>query len=976
MRSQLAYYRLKFNKIHLYCDNKSAIAFCCNSVQHSRSKHIDVKYHFIKEQVENGVVELYFARAKYQLANIFTKTLPRERFNFLIEKFGLKSMSPETEKTGLRRGRVIVGCRKIDKNMKMFMGFVYMCYDVSLTMNPIVAKQTALDNALVAPDDRVKIRKCNMRISPSKKPQKEPTYQVVLDALTLSPCYPAFLISADICPRLLNQEFDEPPSDEEIVSFVKELGYKGDIRSVTEKAQRIKPTLYDGSVITRQHDVVPVADEEETLILEELNQLFEDLENVLFHNKNCLQNKLSGYKVQTLLLNNLTLQLSKLKLLVNFLSSTAVFGNYVNLEMKKSETCNKCLDLEAMLVKRKNMVERDVYTELSKNYLKGQIQEKVFVTTTLQNEFWRLKGKNFLDNATTITNATTIAPGMFKLDIEPISHRLKNNRDAHEDYLKKTIENTDTIHGLIERARKQNPSEPLLDSASMFTKHVQELLVYISKTCPSLTKPNVKHSMLNANSELICATCNKCMFDAIDDMCVLDFVKDVNARSKCCPDCSLVSGLWMLQAYDMEPLNLINYVHKFLGTAKAVATSCYTQNQSLIRERHKKTPYELLQNKKPDLSYLYIFGALCYPTNDSEDLGKLQPKSRYWNLHRCTIFNPSTQEQEKSPIISQGVEESPKTPHFHDDPLHDSLHEDLTSQGSSSYVRSSYNPLDLLVKKDELGGVLKNKARSISKGYCEEEGINFEESFAPVARIEAIRIFIANAANKNVRIYQMDVKMAFLNGELRKVVYVSQPEGFVDQDKPNHVYMLKKALYGVKKAPCAWYHMLSSFLLSQEFFKGAVDPTLFTRKAGHDILLVKIYVNDIIIASTNPAMCDEFSNLMTFKFKMSMMGKMSFFLGLQISQSPKGIFINQSNYALEIIKKYGMLSSDPVDTPMVEKSKLDEDLQGKPVDPTHYHGMIGSLMYLTSSIPDLVFAVCMCARYQAKPTEKHLHAVK
>ncbi|GKA39293.1 retrovirus-related pol polyprotein from transposon TNT 1-94 [Tanacetum coccineum] len=280
------------------------------------------------------------------------------------------------------------------------------------------------------------------------------------------------------------------------------------------------------------------------------------------------------------------------------------------------------------------------------------------------------------------------------------------------------------------------------------------------------------------------------------------------------------------------------------------------------------------------------------------------------------------------------------------------------------------------VKKDELGGVLKNKARLVAKGYRQEKGIDFEESFAHVARLEAIRIFITNATNKNMTIYQMDVKTAFLNGELREVVYVSQPEGFIDQDKPNHMYRLKKALYGLKQAPRAWYDMLSSFLLSHEFSKGAVNPILFTRKADHDILLVQIYADDIIFTSTNPAICDEFAKIMSSKFKMSMMGKMSFFLGLQISQSPRGIFINQSNYALEIIKKYGMLSSDPVDTFMVDKSKLDEDLQGKLIDPTHYHGMIGSLMYLTSSRPDLVFAVCMYARYQAKSTEKHLHAVK
>ncbi|GJX49841.1 retrovirus-related pol polyprotein from transposon TNT 1-94 [Tanacetum coccineum] len=160
--------------------------------------------------------------------------------------------------------------------------------------------------------------------------------------------------------------------------------------------------------------------------------------------------------------------------------------------------------------------------------------------------------------------------------------------------------------------------------------------------------------------------------------------------------------------------------------------------------------------------------------------------------------NPSTQEQEQeqSPIIYQCVEESPKTPHFHDDPLHETLHEDSTSQGSSSNVRSSHTPLELL---------------------------------------EAIRIFIANAANKNMTIYQMDVKTAFLNDELREVVYVSQPEGFVDQDNPNHVYRLKKALYGLKQTLRVWYDMLFSFLLSQEFYKGAVDPTLFTRKADRDI---------------------------------------------------------------------------------------------------------------------------------------------
>ncbi|GJR84275.1 retrovirus-related pol polyprotein from transposon TNT 1-94 [Tanacetum coccineum] len=224
------------------------------------------------------------------------------------------------------------------------------------------------------------------------------------------------------------------------------------------------------------------------------------------------------------------------------------------------------------------------------------------------------------------------------------------------------------------------------------------------------------------------------------------------------------------------------------------------------------------------------------------------------------------------------------------------------------------------VKRDKFGRVIKNNTRLVAQGFRQEEGINFEESFSHVARIEDIRIFIANAANKNMMIFQMDVKTAFLNGELKEEVYVSQPEGFVDQEYPSHVYKLKKALYGLKQAPRAWYDKLSSFLISQHFSKGAVDQTLFTQKAGNDLLLLQIYVDDIIFASTNIVLCND----------------------------PRCIFLNQSKYASEIIKKYGLLTSDSVDTLMVEKNNLDGYLQGTPVDATLYRSMIGSLMYLTS----------------------------
>ncbi|GKB36064.1 retrovirus-related pol polyprotein from transposon TNT 1-94, partial [Tanacetum coccineum] len=227
-----------------------------------------------------------------------------------------------------------------------------------------------------------------------------------------------------------------------------------------------------------------------------------------------------------------------------------------------------------------------------------------------------------------------------------------------------------------------------------------------------------------------------------------------------------------------------------------------------------------------------------------------------------------------------------------------------------------------------------------------EEGIDFEESFALVARLEG------------------------------EEVYVVQPDGFVDPDHPEKVYCLRKALYGLKQAPRAWYDELSKFLMSKGFTKGTIDPTLFTIRYGEDILLVQIYIDDIIFGSTNPKFSKRFEKLMHSRFEMSLIGEMKFFLGLQIHQSPRGIFINQAKYALEILKKHGMEKCDCIGTPMATKPKLDADLSGKLVDQTDYHSKIGSLMYLTSSRPDIVQAVCYCARYQARPTEKHLKEVK
>nr|GFB41621.1 hypothetical protein [Tanacetum cinerariifolium] len=399
-------------------------------------------------------------------------------------------------------------------------------------------------------------------------------------------------------------------------------------------------------------------------------------------------------------------------------------------------------------------------------------------------------------------------------------------------------------------------------------------------------------------------------------------------------------------------------------------SACYTQNRSIIRLHHGKTPYELLHNKLPDISFLYVFGALCYPTNDSENLGKLQPNAdigifigyaptkkafRIYNKHTRRIVETIYVDFNK--LTAMASEQSSSGPALHEMtpatitpeviaplaevipleqaestslPSSTSVDHDAPSPSKSQTTPETQPPVishnvkednhdievahmsnDLLfgmpileVAFDQSSST--NKAQLVGRGYRQEEGINFEKSFAPVARLEAIRIFLAYAAHKNMVVYQMDVKTVFFNGNLRKEVYVSQLDGFVDPDNPNHMYKLKKALYGLKQATRAWYDMLSSFMISQDFSKGSMDPTLFIRKNGNDLLL-----------------------------------------------------------------KYSFESCDLVDTPMVEKSKLDEDKEGKAVDSSHYRCMIGTLLYLTASRPDLQFAICMCA-----PTEKHLHAVK
>ncbi|XP_038989467.1 uncharacterized protein LOC120113034, partial [Phoenix dactylifera] len=339
--------------------------------------------------------------------------------------------------------------------------------------------------------------------------------------------------------------------------------------------------------------------------------------------------------------------------------------------------------------------------------------------------------------------------------------------------------------------------------------------------------------------------------------------------------------------------------------AEAINTACHILNRALVRSILKKTPYELIKGKKPNISYFHVFGCRCFILNNGKDnLSKFSAKS------------------------DEGI---------------------FLGYSSSSRAYRVFNKRTLVV----------------------EEFIHvvFDE-------LEAIRLLLAYACFMDFKLYQMDVKSAFLNGYIMEEVYVGQPPGFENHLHPDYVYKLHKALYGLKQAPRAWYERLSNFLIENKFKRGNVDKTLFIKRKGNDLLLVQIYVDDIIFGATNDSLCQEFAKLMQGEFEMSMMGELNFFLGLQIKQSEEGIFISQSKYVKEMLEKFKMKDAKEISTPMGSSCKLDKDEKGKSIDCKLYRGMIGSLLYLTTSRPDILFSVCMCARYQACPKESHLQAVK
>ncbi|GJZ86638.1 retrovirus-related pol polyprotein from transposon TNT 1-94, partial [Tanacetum coccineum] len=479
-------------------------------------------------------------------------------------------------------------------------------------------------------------------------------------------------------------------------------------------------------------------------------------------------------------------------------------------------------------------------------------------------------------------------------------------------------------------------------------EHYRNLLLSKNKKHMSSECNNVKLAIRNDKSEVVCDMCKQCLITANHDVCVLNYVNGINSRGK------------------TQKANVSN-------------TKNQKKQKPQVKKPKKVGSNERLASPKPSKPRSCLRWS---PTGRIFDLkGKIITTSESECQSDCSNCDNACTSNPQEPTIKRfpnstsflgrwlnvmfaltvssmepkNVKEAMKDPAWIE-----SMKEELLQFKRLDVwvlVPALDNIKSLTLKwlfknkHDEENTIIRNKTRLVVRGYLQEEGIDFKESFAPVAIMEAIRIFLAYAAHKSFIVFQMDVKTAFLHGTLKEDVYVCQPEGFIDTNHPSHVYKLKKALYGLKQAPKAW-------------------------RFDNDILVVQVYVDDIMFGSTNLRYTHLFSDLMKIRFEMSMMGEITFFLGFQVNQSPCGIFINQSNYVLEILKKYGMETCDPVGTPMEIKHKLDLDQNGTLVNATKYHSMFGALMYLTSSRPNIVHATYLYARYQAKPTEKHLKEVK
>nr|GEV75752.1 retrovirus-related Pol polyprotein from transposon TNT 1-94 [Tanacetum cinerariifolium] len=837
------------------------------------------------------------------------------------------------------------------------------------------------------------------------------------------------------------------------------LGYQNPF--YLKQAQKKQQTLYDGKVLLEKHDHSVVHDSEETLqdimsvvqnnsvvdksnLQTELERTKERFENCIIKkekeyaklwndwykkSKECKFDKISydkAYNDMQRKIKRLQAQLGDLK---GKSKDTSCASDTLNLLSQKLENENVQIEFQVLNYAKENAHLKNTYKNLFDSISLTRTQTKT-IFASLQNE---------LQN--TIYENAKLRAQLFKKVYVQKDNKCgmsTNIKFAKESILGKPPK-LDEIHALSKPVTSNSIPTP---QESKVVKNDKKQKANVSIIEKKKQQPKVKKTKKAGFIERLATpktskprsflrwSPTRRLFDLKGKIIASS---ESESQSDCSNGDNAYSGCSKHMTENLKLL--INFVWKFLGTVRfgndhVAAILGFGQFCDSDLERFHLLHMDLCGlmriasingKRKLDISFLHVFGALCYPKNDCEDIGKLGAKGELDLLFKAiyddyigsqpsaaqrTVLNAQAQQVSETSMTSTSIAYTTPTPtnssfqatnfpstsqdvyglssqqqHAQQQGTQASLQPETIADNvpiaifdANSFFKridvwvlvpapANISPLTLKWifknKNDEENTVIRNKSRLVMRGYRQEVGLDFKESFALVARMEAIRIVLAYDAHKSFTVFQMDMKTAFLHGTLKKDVYVCQPKGFIDADHPSHVYKLKKALYGLKQAPRAWYDELSTFLLQNHFFKGTIDPKLFIRCFDKDILLVQVYIDDIIFGFTHPMYTQLFSNHMKSRFEMSMMGEMTFFLGLQVNQFPRGIFINQSNYVLEILKKYRMESCDPVGTPMEIKDKLDLDQNGTPVDATKYRSMIGALMYLTSSRLDIVHATCL-----------------